>query len=286
MKKTSVCFLAFCLVFLASINSSLLAQGQGTAPDPGTGGGNGGNDPTCTVTAHEAEVLVGHDATIIATAANGVPAYSYGFLIACTPTDPAAAPQLTGSQASSTFTDCTSSVGSHTGYAQVTDSQPKASNVATVAINVVGPNKLVVLEGDKTVSFNGGNTASALHKFVLRKDDEDVGPCLECSASEKVWIGATEPSTWEHTGDDFDSSPEFYFHNSILYDYRYYTKELGYDNNTINPPGTVLVSKFQKVKVDVPKCDGTTYPMPLMLKYEIIKVDNNSVRFRVTPITT
>ncbi len=140
---------------------------------------------------------------------------------------------------------------------------------------------------DETNEGQIGDTVVVLHRYVLKRGNTQVGPCLKACAWEKDWtVGLTvpEPDDWEVKGCECQTDSAFCFLAPYVYDKKIYIIPATFQGIPWNdvPDGTVLDEFFHRVKVDVPNCDGSFSEVksPKMLM-QLIKVSDTKVRFNL-----
>ncbi len=293
---------ALFVVFVPSFLSIGYAQlpGDPIIIDPGNPGDPGNPPPplTLSLSASPNPVLVGHTVTVMATATGGTPPYSFGWGRACVvdsqdPEDmvleisPAAAPPGNSPhvyQFCSPSPTSSAKVGIVRCYCVVTDSLGQ-SEEATVDVEFLPPDTLKIHTGsvNSTPHQGPGSPMTGTHKFVLRRGNEEVGPCLIANASEKFWaLGQDEPDEWGFQGGLPNLTNNFFFHSPYIYDVRvwYFYDQTVWDGV---PNGTTLFDAHQRVKVDVPKCDNTFIEVKSgTLRYRVRKFSASRVKFIVT----
>ncbi len=254
----------------------------------GGGGGGGTNPPPLTLTldASPNPVLVGKTVTVVATAGGGTPPYEYGWFHACEgePVGPLAPSPRTDIGQPMVYQFCAGVVGNIVVHCTVTDSAG-ASKDAQATVQVLAPDRLEIAVGsvDSNPRLGPTTVMTGVHKFVLKRGNEEVGGCLVAPCGEKLWpIGQPEPDDWMMTdGTEPGHNPPFYFQSPYIYDTRFWVSPDTEWNNT--PIGGILWQTYQRVKVDVPQCEGDPIEVESeRLLFQVIKISDTRVRFLVT----
>jgi hypothetical protein len=175
---------------------------------------------------------------------------------------------------------CAGIVGNIVVHCTVTDSLG-AMKDATTTVQVLAPDRLDIAVG--SVVSNPRPVMTGVHKFVLKRGNEEVIACLVAPCGEKLWpVGQPEPDEWMMTDGTLPGdNPPFYFQSPYIYDTRFYVLPNAQWNNT--PINGILWQMYQRVKVDVPQCDGDPIEVKSRrLLYQVIKISDTKVRFKVT----
>lgn len=174
-------------------------------------------------------------------------------------------------------------VGTIRCYCSVADAAG-ATKEATIDIQVLPPDNIKIETGTVISTAHAGpmTPMTGTHRFVVKRGNQEVGACLTASASEKIWnINSPEPNDWGYEGGIPTVTSNFYFSAPYIYDVRFYyfSDQAGWDNTN---KGAVIWHFYQRVKVDVPKCDDTTLEIKSSkLSFKIIKYNKSKVKFVV-----
>lgn len=233
--------------------------------------------------------------TVIATAGGGTPDYTFAWGRACLVIneDPGEleleASPFGGGNFPNVYKFCspssleTAKVGTIRVYCTVADSANQAEE-ATIDIVVLPPDKIEIAIGDvPSTEHQGPNTPmTGLHMFAVLRGNELVGPCLSTTCAEKIWgVEDEEPNDWGFEGGVPTLTSSFNFLSPFIYDYRFFSffNQAEWD---AFPVGGVIFDFFQRVKIDIPKCQGDPDELTSgRLRYQVIKLSPTRVRFLV-----
>ncbi len=266
-------------VRLFSISVLALLFSVGTAfgqPPPPKGGGGANLDVGIAASPNPA--LWGDTVTLQGSADGGAPQYVFRYLWICKAAiDPN---NLPFSGPDDDFREvCAVKAGEMVAMCQATDRAGATGYSDALIVQVEAPDKFVIEVG---VVDSVGTPMTGVHEFVVMKDDKVAGKCIvKACVSEKVWkLNEQEPTDWEFTGCSVQQAPQFYFLGGTLYDKRVFAPGPEFAGSA---EGDVVFERYQRVKIDVPNCDGDDIEvLSERLLYQVIKKNATTVTFKVT----
>jgi len=185
------------------------------------------------------------------------------------------------------YSFCTKKVGNYIVRCSVSDSStPVKSKTEQVTVEVLAPDRLIIVNGELTLEDGPGPTfyGSGEFLFELKLGEQAVGGCLIASCAERAWeLTADEPTEWQFIGEGANPSntPNYYFLSPYIHDLHTFGAGQAYFDS--QPVGHVFSEFFTRKKVDVPKCDGSTIEVTTdVLRVKTFKSSPTAVTITIT----
>jgi len=278
------------VAFIITVAVTALSITDGRAQGTGTGSGGGSGTPpdplNVVLSVTPSPVLVGHTVNAAAGVTGGTPPYQYTWGADCSGTDPLPMVGQIG-EFPQLYSFCTKKVGNYIVRCSVSDSStPVKSKTEQVTVEVLAPDRLIIVNGELTLEDGPGPTfyGSGEFLFELKLGEQAVGGCLIASCAERAWeLTADEPTEWQFIGEGANPSntPNYYFLSPYIHDLHTFGAGQAYFDS--QPVGHVFSEFFTRKKVDVPKCDGSTIEVTTdVLRVKTFKSSPTAVTITIT----
>lgn len=195
--------------------------------------------------------------------------------------------QLAIDQPELTKSFCAGKVGDHLIEANVRVGTDSA--IKSVAIEVLGPTTLAQVPSTMPAKSDTGPPLFSLeHRFRLVRGTTPIGSCYKSCAHERssvfdsvMNIWPPEPTNWEHTGCDSDTSPEFYFHSPDVVDTKVVeVLAVDFANAAV---GDIFRKYRQRVGVTIKKCSGDMIMATEFFEFHVKKASATEITHELQP---